>query len=465
MLGNEILYSIRSKRPRVYFTFDDLSAGFDISVWDTSTSSDVQFAYDIFKQGFDRGLWGFTNSNVDKPVAPTVPWNPGALGFGVGVCKEDYASLNMEPLPGCEDITSDNYGNYIHKPSGSIMCWIPAFKYRVNDKFVNSVEVWRADDPKCPSNAVLHRAFINGGKKKSGFFCDKYICSPDAANTMGISVKNGSTLSLTTNTSCGNHTSQLANCSGRLDDAITASRARGTGFQCMSVFQLGALRLLTLAHAQASESNEFNAWYDSSGQHNLPRGNTNYLKDYDDSSVTWAADPKYKDKGLTGSCNTFAKSTHNGQNSGVADLKGILYQVVTGYIGSESYYFLKPEVDITTLNADAMYNNSNHNSRSMPFSGWHGWDQDRPMFNNDSTGIHWDCCGFLNTVTNAGNNYFAGMFEEDQEYILSMDDGFPYFGCNWSDGDSQFFGLFCSRLSYVRSFGSDFYGFRACGYL
>ena len=83
MLGNEILYSIKSKRPRVYFTFDELSAGFDISFWDTS---------------------------VDKPVAPTVPWNPGALGFGVGVCKEDYASLNMEPLPGCEDIENDNYG-------------------------------------------------------------------------------------------------------------------------------------------------------------------------------------------------------------------------------------------------------------------------------------------------------------------------------------------------------------------
>lgn len=93
MLGNEILYSIRSKRPRGYFTFDDLSAGFDISVWDTCTSSDVQFAYDIFKQGFDRGLRGFTNSNVDKPVAPTVPWKPGMLGFGVGVYPGSKAEL------------------------------------------------------------------------------------------------------------------------------------------------------------------------------------------------------------------------------------------------------------------------------------------------------------------------------------------------------------------------------------
>ena len=463
MLGNEILYSIRSKRPRVYFTFDDLSAGFDISVWDTSTSSDVQFAYDIFKQGFDRGLWGFTNSNVDKPVAPTVPWNPGTLGFGAGVCNEDCTSLNMEPLPGCDDVENDNYGNYIHKPSGSIMCWIPAFKYRVNDKFVNSVEIWRVDDPECPSNAILHRAFINGGKEKSGFFCDKYICSPDANNTMGISVKNGSTLSLTTDTSHGNHTAQLANCSGRLDDAITASRARGTGFQCMSVFQLGALRLLTLAHAQASKSTEFNAWYDSTGQHNLPRGDTRGLKDYNDPSVTWVADPKYNDKGLTGSCNTFAKSTHNGQNNGVADLKGILYQVVTGCIGSD--YFLKPEVDITTLDKDAMYDALNHNSRPLPLTGWHGWDQSLPMFNNDSTGIHWDCCGFLNTVTNVGDKYIAGVFEEDQQYIPSTSDSFPHFGCSWNAGQSRHLGLFYSDLSTNRSRDIYTFGFRACGYL
>lgn len=395
----------------------------------------------------------------------TIMTKAGTLGFGVGVCPEDLSKLGMESLPGCYNIENDNYGNYIHKSSGSIMCWIPAFKYRVNDTSTNSVQVWDVNDPECPSNAVLHRAFVNGGKEKSGFFCDKYICSPDAANTMGVSVKNGSTLSLTADTLFGNRTAQLANCSGRLDDAITASRARGTGFQCMSVFQLGALRLLTLAHAQASKSNEFNAWYDSSGQHNLPRGSTVILKDYDDSSVTWAADPKYANKGLTGSCNTFAKSTHNGQNSGVADLKGILYQVVTGYIGSGSYYFLKPEVDITTLDKDAMYNNSNHNSRSMPFSGWHGWDQDRPMFNNDSTGIHWDCCGFLNTITNVGDKYIAGMFEEDQEYISSTSNSFPYFGCEWNLGLNRYYGLFHLRLDVNRSDGYYSCGFRACGYL
>ncbi len=389
----------------------------------------------------------------------TIMTKAGTLGFGVGVCPEDVSKLGMEPLPGCDDVKNDNYGNYIHKPSGSIMCWIPAFKYRVNDTSTNSVQVWDVNDPECPSNAVLHRAFINGRIEKSGFFCDKYICSPDAANTMGISVKNGSVLSLSTSAYFTNRTSQLANCSGRLDDAITASRARGAGFQCMSVFQLGALRLLTLAHAQASKSAEFNAWYDSSGQHNLPKGATNGSgKDYNRPNGTWQS-------GLTGSCSVFAESTHNGQNNGVADLKGILYQVVTGYIGSGSYYFLKPEVDITTLDKDAMYNNSNHNSRSMPFTGWHGWDQSQPMFNNDSTGLHWDCCGFLNTVTNVGDKYIAGMFEEDQEYITATTNSFPCFGCSWFSGNVQYRGLFYSKLTYNRSYVYSVFGFRACGYL
>ena len=388
----------------------------------------------------------------------TIMTKAGTLGFGVGVCPEDISKLEMEPLPGCDDVKNDNYSNYIHKPSGSIMCWIPAFKYRVNDTSTNSVQVWDVNDPECPSNAILHRAFINGGIEKSGFFCDKYICSPDANNTMGISVKNGSVLSLSTFAYFTNRTSQLANCSGRLDDAITASWARGAGFQCMSVFQLGALRLLTLAHAQASKSAEFNAWYDSTGQHNLPKGATNGSgKDYDRPNGTW----QY---GLTGSCSVFAESTHNGQNSGIADLKGILFQVATGYIGSGSYYFLKPEVDITTLDANAMYDASNHNSRSMPFSGWHGWDQDRPMFNNDSAGIHWDCCGFLNTITNVGDKYIAGMFEEDQEYITTTTDSFPYFGCFWSSS-LRHYGLFCSKLVDLRSDADYTYGFRACGYL
>lgn len=112
-----------------------------------------------------------------------------------------------------------------------------------------------------------------------------------------------------------------------------------------------------------------------------------------------------------------------------------------------------------------MYDVSNHNPASFPFVGQCGYDQNKPMFNNDSTGLHWDCCGFLNTVTNAGNNYFAGMFEGDKQYIASMDDGFPYFGCTWQHGARQNYGLFCSATNSFRNDNDHRMGFRACGYL
>ena len=87
------------------------------------------------------------------------------------------------------------------------------------------------------------------------------------------------------------------------------------------------------------------------------------------------------------------------------------------------------------------------------------------MFNNDGTGIHWDCCGFMNTVTNTDNNCFAGMFEEDVEYITTATDIFPIFGCHWAGGSYRSFGLFYLSLYNDRSSDSFSYGFRACGYL
>lgn len=393
----------------------------------------------------------------------------GTLGFGVGLCPEYISKLGMEPLPGCDDIENDNYGNYIHKPSSSIMCWIPAFKYRVNDKFVNSVEVWDVNDPDCPSNAILHRAFINGGRKKSGFFCDKYICSPDANNTMGISVKNGSTLSLTTSASYGNHTSQLANCIGRFEDAITASRAHGNSFQCMSVFQLGALRMLMLAHGQASTSTEFNEWYDPAGIHNLPKGaargpaiDQNTKQDEDRPNGIYYF-------GLTGSCTIPSECAHNGQNSGILDLKGYVYQCIVGCSGlsQTSLMFVKQEVDITSLDKDSLYFESNLSPLSYTYRSC--FHPDYQAFNNDITGINYYACGFINTVTSSPYGYEGpdGMFENDYICEIGSYSGFPIqsFGNRWTSSFAhKEFGLFGFDYG-SRSNNASNVGFRACCYV
>ena len=430
----------------------------------------------------------FRLSNITSPQ-PISTFKAGTQGFGVGVCsdQETLSRLNLEPMAGCDDITSDNYGNYIHTPTQSVMVYIPAFKYRIGDlpegelptqKWgVNSVQIWKADDPECPENAVLHRAFIDGDEQKQGFFCDKYLCSPDSNLTCAVSIKNKAPLSLYTD-SPYTPSSEILDCTGRLDDAITASRARGNGFQCMSVFQLGAIRLLTLAHAQASKDTKFNAWYDNTGQHNGPHGNTYNLSDYNHPESTWINGVEgggYPSKGLTGSCNVFARSTHNGQNSGIADLKGIVFQLATGMIsasdqgatsGTKIMYSLNQEVIIGDLDADAMYNTANHHIISFDVVGsvdWY-WDKTRPMIANDNAGFNYDCAGFLPIQQSAKA---SDMFEGNYAYTYIDQDMFPHFGCDWTAGsDSRSrYGFWSARLSYFRSDKNRYYcGFRACAY-
>lgn len=403
----------------------------------------------------------------------------GTQGFGVGICQDQDAltRLNLSPMEGYDDPASDNYGNYIHTPTQSVMVYIPAFKYRIGDlpegdlptqKWgVNSVQIWSVDDPTAPDNAVIHRAFFDGGEQKAGFFCDKYICSPSADKTCGVSIKNKAVLSLATWEEYIPLSNQLANCSGRFDDAITASRARGNGFQCMSVFQLGAIRLLTLAHAQTCTNTSVNAWYDSTGVHNGPHGNTNNLSDYDHPESTWTSGAEdggyggYAEKGLTGSCNVFARSTHNGQNCGIADLKGIVYQVVTGCISNQ--YYLKQTEKIGDLDADMMYDTTRHNQYSNLSTGWHGWNQAEVMFTNDVSGANYDMCGFA-PVTRIGDSQYTGMFEQDQYYGSDDISYFPFFGCYWSYGSFSSIGLWCSSLRYSRLSDMIYFGFRACAY-
>ncbi len=72
------------------------------------------------------------------------------------------------------------------------------------------------------------------------------------------------------------------------------------------------------------------AWYDAAGNTNFPKGcNNNALKDTNDTTVVYQSDG-YSNCGKTGSATNFAKTTHNGQNCGVADLNGLMWEVSPG---------------------------------------------------------------------------------------------------------------------------------------
>jgi hypothetical protein len=267
----------------------------------------------------------------------------GFAGFGQGICPAVPAGFTGNA--GYDDIYNDEYGNYTYS-DGSVMVWIPAFYYRIahadNASYarygVNSVDVveYAAFADVATANSAgyaLHRAFYDGGSIQQGFFVDKYQASNNAGTAS--SIKNGNPLSTNSaHNPIGGLTGTPANNYGGV---FAAAKTRGTQFFPQMRYQFAALALLSLAHGQASNGTAACAWYSSTLATNFPKGcNNNALKDANDTSVIWESDG-YSNCGKTGSAgfgggagNVFAKSTHNGQNCGVADLNGNVWEVGPG---------------------------------------------------------------------------------------------------------------------------------------
>ena len=280
---------------------------------------------------------------------------PGQIGFGVGICPPANLPDGMVGMPGYDQLGSDNYGNYIYK-EGSVMIWVPRFYYRIghasNPTYatygVNSIDIKGIDT--YPTTALanaagyaLHRAFIDGGVEKLGFFRDKYKCSKVANGTgfTAASIKNGLPLSsaaahnpfsgLTGGANYYYSALDLAHRRDGVDGAVNPSSI----FFCSSQFMRSAIAMLSMAHGQAATSTANCAWYHAT--YNYPKGcNNNALSDIDDTTVKWESDG-YPNCGKTGSAgygggagNVFAKSTHNGQNCGSADDNGLMYEVSIG---------------------------------------------------------------------------------------------------------------------------------------
>jgi len=257
---------------------------------------------------------------------------PGTQGFGVGVCATPPAG--MAKMAGTDDPASDNYGNYIYA-DGSVMVWIPAFYYKygtgVNGLAINQVDIkpFSYFTTVAVANALgyaLHRAFYDNGLVQAGFFIDKYLPSNNAGTAS--SLKNGNPLS--TN-GVHNPISGLTGAPANFYyGTIAAAKTRGATFFVASQFQRAALALLALAHGQAATSTAWCAWYDVAGVMNFPKGcNNNALGDQNDAAILYVTDG-YSNAAKTGSANLFSRTTHNGQNCGVCDLNGDLWEVSPG---------------------------------------------------------------------------------------------------------------------------------------
>lgn len=270
---------------------------------------------------------------------------PGTAGFGVGICPS--LPVGFTPLPGCTDKASPNYGNYLYS-DGSVMCWIPAFFFRLghpnNPGFdqhgANSVDILPVsafpDDKTANAEGYyLHRAFINGGVAQPGFFRDKYDCSANgsvASSIQGVQP-------MVSGPAAGQVGFSAVGATNANHGAFAAARTRGPKFHPETVFQADALCRLTDAAAQLSTGVTWCAWYDPTGVRNYPKGNdNNALKSEADvlqsgaGAVTFtsAGNATYPAFALAGSGNQLAKTTHNGQLCGVTDVAGNIYKINPG---------------------------------------------------------------------------------------------------------------------------------------
>lgn len=412
---------------------------------------------------------------------------PNSLGFGVGIAPS--LPYGMEKLYGSEDPYSDNYGNYLYSDS-SVMVYKPSFYYKygtgANGLVLNTPDIKPLSffSSVAAANAqgyAIHRSAYNNGSIRPGYFEDKYLCSNN--NGVASSLKNGIVLTSAQRGSLTNTPFSSLNGapSNNLAGSIAASKTRGSSFFPTTLFMHGANALLSLAQAKASTSTMANAWYDSTGANNFPKGNNNNaLGDVNDSSIAYVYDGNgtYLGCGKTGSANFFAKTTHNGQNNGVADLNGLVWEANPFGVTSEgtSFFLLNKSVDFSamtggnTLATDtwgtagltALYTNIGATIGALDNS------TSNKVFGNANQVLSEATSGIACDATGAGIPLVGGVggsntFGNDFFYSRMLADVCVFSGGSW-DG-TLLSGVFALAFSTSRLGSSAGVGFRSALYL
>lgn len=406
----------------------------------------------------------------------------GQQGFGVGVYGGDPADLTamgLTPMEGCEDPTSDNYGNYIHT-NGSIMCCIPAFCYRLGKATapsysrddVDALEIKDAtkfpqfshgavfSSPDFGDDWILHRAFVDGNKLKRAFFIDKYLCSN--VNGQAASVKNADWLMCYNDSTRPYYTKSISGTVGQAYDAITLSRARGDYYSLATCYQWSAISLLSLAHGQAATSADACAWYDANHTTNFPKGATSENgRDFNDDTIRYTYHSYGSLFANTGSGTPFNKTTHNGQASGVADVAGVCSQWTIGACNSSqgTVWLMNTTTTAHEITKDNVVNQELHTSYSTGFGdGLKGFNGVR----SGTRYLDWVGAGIVPRTASK-----SALFGDDSyfEYFISTSGLMVGLGNTWGQGAGIFCRSWISFLSYYSwKASSTYFGFRSAAY-
>lgn len=406
----------------------------------------------------------------------------GQQGFGVGVYGGDPADLTamgLAPMEGCEDPTSDNYGNYIHT-NGSIMCCIPAFCYRLgkatapsySQDGVDALEIKDAtkfpqfshdavfSSPDFGDDWILHRAFVDGNKLKRAFFIDKYLCSN--VNGNAASVKNADWLMCYSVSTKTYSTKRLSGTIGQAFDAIILSLARGAYYSLVTCYQWSAISLLSLAHGQAATSADACAWYDANHTTNFPKGATSKGgRDFNDDTVRYTPHSYGDPFAKTGAGTPFNKTTHNGQASGVADVAGMCCQWTIGACNQDQGVVALMNTTITAheITRANVINLDLHTSYTTGiYDGLKGFNGIR----NGTSGLNWAGAGIVPRSDSTSALFGGDGYQEHSTKLNGLKVGL---GSSWG----QYSGIFSrswdgfSNINYWYK-PSEYFGFRSAAY-
>lgn len=269
----------------------------------------------------------------------------GEIGFGVATAPYgDYINAGMVALEGHTMPLSPNYGNYLHVASGSTMVYIPKHYYKIEGNTFSFKDV-------ATEGYVLDRSFINAGVEKNGIFVMKY----GASNNNGIYASKALRAPLSTSTANNPQGALLNTPSNTYGGCYKAVKSMDVKAFLTPMYVYAMLARLAYAHGKAATTLSACAFIDVTPR--LPKGNNNNaLKDANDVNLTFtsAGNATYPACALTGSGSNLAKTTHNGQACGIADLNGNMWEVASGFIrkDAEGFMVLKESVDITTIADD-----------------------------------------------------------------------------------------------------------------
>ena len=313
----------------------------------------------------------------------------GMSGFGIGCCPPELLPATFAPLSaGTYDPLREHphFGNYIHLPSASIVCFIPAHYIEVSAPGNTNAPTFGTkitiSDTQA-GNSRLPQAFTDGGQSLIGVFVDKYQISngkPDGSGspnhtsgpggtplTGGIAVSRplhwpcsattkddggtdwNSPFSLVNSTALNTAATTPAN---NLGGAWALVKTRGADFAPIPIWIRSQIAYLSLAHAQAlldvsgaaiSGATSKAAWMDVAPF--APKGNNNNGSDVNKSSLQFARTDLTGHNGsgfagrnsraFTGAARisgapAVEHTTHNGQLSGIVDIQGNQWEIAPG---------------------------------------------------------------------------------------------------------------------------------------